>query len=75
MNKQSIKRILKYTDEESIPLAILGIIEGIIEDYQDGKCFTTFEVCEDISHTIEAWQELNNKKCRQALNEPCLSDE
>lgn len=75
MNKESIKRILQYTNEESIPLAILGVIDGIIEDYQDGKFSTTFEVCEDISHAIEAWQELNNKRCRQAFSEPCLSDE
>ena len=91
MNKQSIKRILQYTNEESIPLAILGIIEGIIEDYQDGKYSTTFEVCEEVSHAIEAWKELKTKeeekheertrKVTEAfdrllfLKEPCLSDE
>ena len=91
MNKESIKRILQYTNEESIPLAILGIIEGIIEDYQDGKYSTTFEVCEEVSHAIEAWKELHEaqeqecaERTREAFEvfdrlllrrEPQLSDE
>ena len=77
MNKQSIKRILKYTDEESIPKAILGVIEGIIEGYHDGQYATTFEVCEEVSHAIEAWKDLNDKKCISYpyLTEPQLSDE
>ena len=91
MNKQSIKRILKYTDEESIPLAILGVIEGIIEGYHDGQYATTFEVCEEVSHAIEAWKELHEaqeQECadrtREAFEvfdrlllrrEPQLSDE
>ena len=91
MNKESIKRILQYTNEESIPLAILGVIDGIIDGYHDGQYSTTFEVCEEVSHAIEAWKDLKadeEEKCaertREAFNafdrlllrrEPQLSDE
>ena len=72
MNKQSIKRILQYTSEESIPLAILGVIEGIIEGYHDGQYATTFEVCEEVSHAIEAWKELyetQEQECAERMRE------
>jgi hypothetical protein len=75
MNKQSIKRILQYTNEESIPLAILGIIEGIVECYQDGKYSTSFEPLADIENAIAAFKDIQNKQTRSMMTEPCLSDE
>jgi len=72
MNKNAIKKILKYTSEESIPLAILGVIEGIIEGYHDGQYATTFEVCEEVSHAIEAWKDLKadeEEKCAERMIE------
>ena len=72
MNKQSIKRILQYTNEESIPLAILGIIEGIVECYQDGKYSTSFEPLTDIENAIAALKELREvqeQKCADETRE------
>ena len=74
MNKGAIKRILQYTNEDSIPLAILGVIEGIIEEWIDSKYATTFEVCEEVLNAIEAWKDLKVDKSYLILNEPQLSE-
>lgn len=74
MNKESIKRILQYTNEDSIPLATLGVIEGMIESYKDGRYFESYDCLQEIIFAMESFSELRVEHQKE-LNEPCLSDE
>lgn len=75
MTKESIKKILQYTNSESIPLAILGVIEGIVECHQQGQYTWSFEALDDVTYAIEALKELRDDSWNTLIKEPQLSDE
>ena len=73
MNKQSIKKLLSYAGEE-LPLATLGVIQGMIESYNDGRYFESYDCLQEIIFAMESFEELRAEQEKE-LNEPCLSDE
>jgi hypothetical protein len=73
MNKQSIKKLLSYAEGE-LPLATLGLIDGIIEQYNEGGYVEAYDCLLDILFAMESFNELR-KEYQKELNEPCLSDE
>ena len=74
MNKQALVKLLKCITSESLEKATLGIIEGFIEAYQDGK-MSNLELCEEVENVMAAYEEVINKRTHSVMNEPCLSDE
>lgn len=74
MSKQALVKLLKCITSESLEKATLGIIEGSIEAYQDGKV-SNIDFIEEVENAMAAYQEVINKRTHSVMNEPCLSDE
>ena len=90
MNKKSIKKLLSYASEE-LPLATLGVIQGMLEEHTDGRYVEAYDCIEELKLVIEAFeelQEIQEQECadrtREAFEvfdrlllrrEPQLSDE
>lgn len=74
MNKQTFIRLLKGLKNDSLPLATLGVIEGAIEEYNDGK-IDIHQLVEEIENVSAAFKDIQSKQTRSMMTEPCLSDE
>lgn len=72
MNKQTIKKLLSYAQDE-LPLATLGVIEGMLEEYRDGNYVEAFDCLEEITFAVESFKELR-KQDEKEMSEPCLSE-
>lgn len=75
MSKQALVKLLRCITSESLEKATLGIIEGSIEAYQDGK-MSNLELCEEVENVMAAYEIVRNEQRDMfILNEPQLSDE
>ena len=74
MNKQTFIKLLKGLKNDSLPLATLGVIEGAIEEYNDGK-IDIHQLVEEIENVSAAFKDIQSKRVDKIMAEPCLSDE
>ena len=74
MSKQALVKLLRCITSESLERATLGLIEGAVESYQDGK-MNNLELCEEVENVLEAYETVRKEQWGFLLKEPQLSDE
>lgn len=71
MNKNTMKKLLAHAID-TLPLSTLGVIEGLLEDYNDGQ-IDIYQLADNLENVMAAFRELSKEQERE-LMEPCLSE-
>lgn len=73
MKKGTFTILFKSLKSDSLPLSVLGVIEGILEEYADGEFTEAYDCIDQLNNVMQAFKEVYDERWTALLKEPHIT--